>query len=80
MKAADFIRVFFRRGLIPHLGKLVTISQFSPMRFDSFEPELVFRSGYGLFLLKCASRRKKARDWKTMDAYQSFEGIQHADM
>jgi hypothetical protein len=40
MKAADFIRVFFRTRLIPQLGKLVTISQFSPMRFTSFEPEL----------------------------------------
>jgi len=42
MKAADFIRVFFGTGFIPQLGKLVTISQFSPMKFASFEPELVF--------------------------------------
>jgi hypothetical protein len=44
MKAPDFIRVFFRTRLIPQLGKLVTISQFAPMRFASFEPELVFRT------------------------------------
>jgi hypothetical protein len=44
MKAPDFIRVFFRTRLIPQLGKLVTISQISPMRFASIEPELVFRT------------------------------------
>jgi len=63
MKAADFIRVFFRTGLIPQLGKLVTISQFSPMKLASFEPETSLRdSSHGLFRLKCASRKKRASD------------------
>jgi hypothetical protein len=43
MKAAGFIRVFFRTRLILQLGKLVTISQFSPLKFASFQPELGLR-------------------------------------
>ena len=79
MKAAGFIRVFFRTRLILQLGKLVTISQFSPLKFASFQPELVVRTRRFISSEMCFAE-KEAKRLKTMNAYQSFEGIQHADI
>jgi hypothetical protein len=76
-KAADFIRAFFRTRLIPQLAKLVTISQFSPMKFASLEPESVVRTRATVTSPEMWSAAKETKGLETMDAYQSFEGTQH---
>jgi hypothetical protein len=79
MKAPDFIRVFFPTTLIPQVAQLVSISQFSPMKFANLERELVFRTRGTVHFSEACFVEKKRKRLKTMDAYQSFGGIQHAD-